>query len=218
MKKVLLGTIAMAAMLAVPAISLADTYQYVTTAGTLGTITAATPDEAIFNAPNIAPHSGVIDETVTSGITTTTEPVTITTTTPVTTTTPTTTTNTTGDTTSNTDNGDLTAAGTYISSPASATSTVMTSNIASSTLTLSQNGTATLITAYTNGSGTMTETGTWTQTGSNGVQLTLNGNGTTNYNPAHMISFTMSGNTLSASSYNTSTYGSAGLTLTRENS
>ncbi len=60
MKTLLLSALALAATVVAPGISLAATYAYVNTTGDVQTIDAATPNQAITTAPNIAVHSGVI--------------------------------------------------------------------------------------------------------------------------------------------------------------
>jgi len=60
MKTTILGIVALAAVVAVPGLSLAATYAYVNTAGEVMTIDAATPSQAISSAPGIHMHSGVI--------------------------------------------------------------------------------------------------------------------------------------------------------------
>ncbi len=61
MKNLLLGAVALAGVIAVPATSLAATFAYVNTAGEVMTVEAATPDSAIQTAPGIATHSGVMN-------------------------------------------------------------------------------------------------------------------------------------------------------------
>ncbi len=60
MKTLLLGALALAAVVVVPGVSLAATYAYVNQAGEVMTTEAATPNEAITTAPNIGVHSGVM--------------------------------------------------------------------------------------------------------------------------------------------------------------
>jgi len=60
MKKILLGSLALAAIVAVPGVSLAATYAYVNTAGEVMTTESATPNGAIMTAPGISRHSGVM--------------------------------------------------------------------------------------------------------------------------------------------------------------
>jgi len=60
MNKLLLGALALAAVVAVPGVSLAATYAYVNEAGEVMTTSATTPNEAIITAPNISTHSGVL--------------------------------------------------------------------------------------------------------------------------------------------------------------
>lgn len=60
MKTFYVGALALAAVLAAPASSLAATYAYVNTVGEVMTVEAATPTQAIQTAPNIAVHSGVM--------------------------------------------------------------------------------------------------------------------------------------------------------------
>ncbi len=60
MKKLLLGSLALAAVVAVPGVSLAATYAYVNTAGEVMTMEASNPSTAIATAPGIHSHSGVM--------------------------------------------------------------------------------------------------------------------------------------------------------------
>ncbi len=60
MKTTLLGIAALAAVIAVPGLTLAATYAYVNTAGEVMTTEAATPNAAIMNAPGIHVRSGVM--------------------------------------------------------------------------------------------------------------------------------------------------------------
>lgn len=60
MKKLLLGAFALAAIVAIPGISLAATYAYVNNAGEVMTTESATANGAIQTAPGIATHSGVM--------------------------------------------------------------------------------------------------------------------------------------------------------------
>lgn len=60
MNKLLLGAFALAAVVAVPGISLAATYAYVNTAGEVLTVEATNPNTAITTAPGIHPRSGVM--------------------------------------------------------------------------------------------------------------------------------------------------------------
>lgn len=57
MKKILLAILC---TFGIPAVSFAAAYQYVTTSGTLQTVSASSPTEALAIAPNIDSHSGVI--------------------------------------------------------------------------------------------------------------------------------------------------------------
>jgi hypothetical protein len=66
MKKLLLGAFALAAVVAVPGVSLAATYAYVNTAGEVMTTESATANNAIATAPGISLHSGVMLIEVTS--------------------------------------------------------------------------------------------------------------------------------------------------------
>lgn len=59
MKKVL-GMFALAAVAALPAVSFAQTYAYVNTAGEVSSVDAATASQALVIAPNIGIHSGVM--------------------------------------------------------------------------------------------------------------------------------------------------------------
>ena len=60
MKKLLLGSLALAAVIAVPGVSLAATYAYVNTAGEVMTMEASNSSTAISTAPGIHPRSGVM--------------------------------------------------------------------------------------------------------------------------------------------------------------
>lgn len=60
MKKLLLGSLALAAIVAIPGVSLAATYAYVNTAGEVMTMEASNPSTAISTAPGIHPRSGVM--------------------------------------------------------------------------------------------------------------------------------------------------------------
>lgn len=60
MKKLLLGSLALAAVVAVPGVSLAATYAYVNTAGEVLTMEASNSSTAIATAPGIHPRSGVM--------------------------------------------------------------------------------------------------------------------------------------------------------------
>lgn len=60
MNKLLLGALALAAVVAVPGVSLAATYAYVNTAGEVMTVEAANPTSAISTAPGIHARSGVM--------------------------------------------------------------------------------------------------------------------------------------------------------------
>jgi hypothetical protein len=60
MKFTTLLATASAVAIMLPVAAFAATYQYVGTNGALETITADTADQALVNAPDIAPHSGVI--------------------------------------------------------------------------------------------------------------------------------------------------------------
>jgi len=60
MKTLLLSAIALAATVAAPAVSFAQTFAYVNQSGEVMTTEAATPNEAIATAPNIGVHSGVM--------------------------------------------------------------------------------------------------------------------------------------------------------------
>jgi hypothetical protein len=59
MKKYLLGTLALAALLAAPA-AFAQTFAYVNQDGEVRTVDAADPNTAIMTAPAIDEHSGVL--------------------------------------------------------------------------------------------------------------------------------------------------------------
>jgi len=60
MKTTLLGIAALAAVIAVPGLTLAATYAYVNTAGEVMTMEAATPSQALSTAPGLHVHSGVM--------------------------------------------------------------------------------------------------------------------------------------------------------------
>jgi len=60
MKKLLLGSLALAAVVAVPGVSLAATYAYVNAAGEVMTMEASNASTALSTAPNIHVHSGVM--------------------------------------------------------------------------------------------------------------------------------------------------------------
>lgn len=60
MKKVLLSVFALAAVVAVPAATMAATYAYVNTSGEVRTVEAATATAALNTAPNLGVHSGVM--------------------------------------------------------------------------------------------------------------------------------------------------------------
>lgn len=67
MKKLLLGSLTLAAVIAIPAgASMAATYAYVNTAGEVMTTEAATANTALTTAPGISLHSGVMLIEVTS--------------------------------------------------------------------------------------------------------------------------------------------------------
>lgn len=58
-KNIVLGTVVTAGLIALPALGLAATYQYINTMGEVGSITANTPEEAM-RASDISTHSGVM--------------------------------------------------------------------------------------------------------------------------------------------------------------
>lgn len=60
MKKLLLGSLALAAVVAIPGVSLAATYAYVNTAGEVMTMEASNASTAIATAPGIHSRSGVM--------------------------------------------------------------------------------------------------------------------------------------------------------------
>lgn len=60
MNKLLLGALALAAVVAVPGISLGAMYAYVNTSGEVMTTDATTPNEALSTAPMIHMRSGVM--------------------------------------------------------------------------------------------------------------------------------------------------------------
>jgi len=66
MNKLFIGAFALAAIVAIPSVSLAATYAYVNTAGEVMTTEAANPNAAIMTAPGIAARSGVMLIEVTS--------------------------------------------------------------------------------------------------------------------------------------------------------
>jgi hypothetical protein len=59
MKKVL-GMVALAAVVALPGVSFAQTYAYVNTSGDVSSVEADTANAALMTAPNIGVHSGVM--------------------------------------------------------------------------------------------------------------------------------------------------------------
>jgi len=59
MKKVL-GMVALAAVVALPGVSFAQTYAYVNTSGDVSSVDAASADAALMTAPGIGVHSGVM--------------------------------------------------------------------------------------------------------------------------------------------------------------
>lgn len=59
-KTYLLGTLALAAVVALPSVSYAALYAYVNQDGEVRTVEASSPGTAIQTAPAIAEHSGVI--------------------------------------------------------------------------------------------------------------------------------------------------------------
>ena len=200
MKKstVLLGTLACVATLAIPALTHANTYEYVNTLGNLETVTADTAAQALTIPIDIGAHSGVLLlPTVTLQ---NTYPVTTTTVTPAVTYTPTTMTNT---------SLPYNIVGTYTSTSTTGTYT-MNNATPVSTLMLNQDGTASLMTTYTNGQSSSIQRGTWTVNtvgGGNQIQLMLNGSSMTGgVNSANTIVFTQNGTTLTASSYPSATY------------
>lgn len=60
MTKILTGTLALAAILAVPGLSMAADYAYVNANGEVNMVTANTATEALTTAPNIHVRSGVM--------------------------------------------------------------------------------------------------------------------------------------------------------------
>lgn len=60
MKKVILGALALAGVLAGPALTYAQMYAYVDQAGDVRTVDAATAEAALMTAPSIDEHSGVM--------------------------------------------------------------------------------------------------------------------------------------------------------------
>ena len=60
MNKILTGSVALAAVLAVPGFAFAADYAYVNQAGEVNMITASNPTEAMTIAPNIHVNSGVL--------------------------------------------------------------------------------------------------------------------------------------------------------------
>lgn len=85
------------------------------------------------------------------------------------------------------------------------------------TLTLNADGTAQRRTDYLNGEAPIEESGTWLDNGDGTATLTLTGrpDGTI-YDTPDVITFALSGNTLTATAYDTSLYGSEGLTLQKQ--
>lgn len=79
-KHTIVGALAVASIIAVPAITLAATYQYVDTSGNLRTETAPDASSALAGAPDIAVHSGVMLVTPTTTTTVVANPVVVTTT------------------------------------------------------------------------------------------------------------------------------------------
>jgi uncharacterized lipoprotein NlpE involved in copper resistance len=210
MKKAILGTLVGAAMLAAPALSHADTYQYVNTMGTLESETADSVAQALALPTDKAADSGVILVTPTTGITTT-----------VTTGTTNTNSGTTG-----TSMTAMTAPGTYTgayylpySGTQMGTTTMATSTENDVSLMLNTGGTATLTPTYPdNASSTaMTETGTWMMESNGELQVTLTGNSTQMYTTPDVIVFSpnSAGTQLQVVQYNSSKYGSSAFMLTR---
>lgn len=60
MKKIILGALAFAGVLAGPALSYAQMYAYVDQAGDVRTVDAASANAALMTAPSIDEHSGVM--------------------------------------------------------------------------------------------------------------------------------------------------------------
>ena len=60
MNKILVGALALAAVVAVPGISMAADYAYVNASGEVNMVTAADANTALMTAPNIHMHSGVM--------------------------------------------------------------------------------------------------------------------------------------------------------------
>lgn len=60
MKKLLVGALALAAVITIPGVTLAATYAYVNVSGEVMTTEASNPSSAISTAPSIHPRSGVI--------------------------------------------------------------------------------------------------------------------------------------------------------------
>ncbi|MBU2104015.1 hypothetical protein KKD81_01625 [Patescibacteria group bacterium] len=60
MKTTFLGMVALAAIIAVPSLSLAATFAYVNQSGEVMTTEAASANEALMTAPNLGTHSGVM--------------------------------------------------------------------------------------------------------------------------------------------------------------
>ena len=61
MKTTLLGIAALAAVVAVPGLSFAQTYAYVNSSGEVMTMDAANANTALTTAPDIGVHSGVME-------------------------------------------------------------------------------------------------------------------------------------------------------------
>lgn len=60
MKSALMGALALAAVIGAPAVSLAATYQYVTTQGEIGEVIADNAAQAMVKPSDIAANSGVM--------------------------------------------------------------------------------------------------------------------------------------------------------------
>ncbi|MEK7080036.1 MAG: hypothetical protein AAB901_01990 [Patescibacteria group bacterium] len=60
MKTLLLGALALTAIVSLPGVTLAATYAYVNTAGEVMTTEAPTASNGLMPAPNIGVHSGVM--------------------------------------------------------------------------------------------------------------------------------------------------------------
>ena len=185
MKSLLLSTIAVA-VLAIPAISFAATYQYVNTRGALETVIANTPEEALALPTDMDPHSGVM--LVTGPVVTTTQGTTV---------------------------MNNSVVGTY-AYQMSGTSSVPARMMY---LSLLPNNSVILTSIYGNSNPTMIETGSWSVNASGQIQVLLtgntSGNSMTTYAPTRTLVFSQNGSVLSATSYDSTQYGSTAPQFTK---